>query len=65
EAIISLLSIRDGFIPATINLEEADETCDLDYVAGKGIEAKVKAAISNSLGFGGHNSVILIKEYSE
>ncbi len=65
EAIISVLSIRNNYIPATINLEEADEACDLDYVAGKGIEAKVSAAISNSLGFGGHNSVILIKEYSE
>ncbi len=65
EASISMRLFRNSFIPATINLDEADETCDLDYVAGKGIEAKVRAAISNSLGFGGHNSVILIKEYSE
>ncbi len=65
EAIISLLAIRNSFIPPTINLDAADEACDLDYVPGKGIQSKVRAAISNSLGFGGHNGVILIKEYSE
>mgnify|MGYP006292273057 CR=1 FL=1 len=65
EAIISLLAIRNSFIPPTINLDTPDETCDLDYVPGKGVESKVRAAISNSLGFGGHNGVILIKEYSE
>lgn len=64
EAIISMLAIRDSFIPPTINLDEPDETCDLDYVPNQGIETRVRAAISNSLGFGGHNGVILIKEYS-
>jgi 3-oxoacyl-[acyl-carrier-protein] synthase II len=65
EAIVGVMAIRDSFIPATMNLEEPDEKCDLDYVPNKGIEAKVRAVISNSLGFGGHNGVILIKEYSE
>src|SRR6056297_918487 len=65
EAIIGLLSIRDNFVPATINLEEPDEKCDLDYVPNRGIETEVRAVISNSLGFGGHNGVVLIKEFSE
>ncbi|MDZ7794012.1 MAG: beta-ketoacyl-ACP synthase II [Spirochaetia bacterium] len=64
EAIVGVLAIRNSFIPATINLEEPDEKCDLDYVPNKGLDAKVRAVISNSLGFGGHNGVILIKEYS-
>jgi 3-oxoacyl-[acyl-carrier-protein] synthase II len=65
EAIIGMLAIRDSFIPPTLNLDEPDEACDLDYVPGQGIKAQVRAVISNSLGFGGHNGVILIKEYSE
>ncbi len=65
EAIISVMAIRDSYVPATMNLEEPDEACDLDYVPNKGIEQKVRAVISNSLGFGGHNGVVLIKEYNE
>ena len=65
EAIIGLLAIRNSFIPPTVNLEEPDEACDLDYVPGQGIDARVRAVLSNSLGFGGHNGVVLIKEYSE
>lgn len=65
EAIIGMLAIRNSFIPPTINLDEPDEACDLDYVPGQGVEARVRAVISNSLGFGGHNGVVLIKEYSE
>lgn len=65
EAIIGMLAIRNSFIPPTINLDEPDEACDLDYVPGQGVEARVRTVISNSLGFGGHNGVVLIKEYSE
>jgi 3-oxoacyl-[acyl-carrier-protein] synthase II len=63
EAIIAILSITDGFVPGTLNLEEPGEGCDLDYLPGKGKEMKVRAALSNSLGFGGHNAVIAVKEY--
>lgn len=63
EAIISALSIRDGFIPPTINYKTPDPECDLDYVPNKGKEADVSCVLSNSLGFGGHNASIIIKKY--
>jgi 3-oxoacyl-[acyl-carrier-protein] synthase II len=58
EAIFALKSIDDQVIPATINLNEADEDCDLDYTPKQPKEKKVNKVLSNSLGFGGHNSVI-------
>lgn len=64
EAIVCALSIRDGFIPATINYENPDEECDLDIVPNKGESADVLYALSNSLGFGGHNASILFKKYT-
>ena len=63
EAIISALSIKDGFIPPTINYKTPDPECDLDYVPNKGREAEVSCVLSNSLGFGGHNASIIIKKY--
>ena len=63
EAIFTLLSIRDGIIPPTIHIETPDPECDLDYVPNEARKADVKAAISNSLGFGGHNATILFKKY--
>ena len=65
EAIISILAIRDGFFPATINLDEADPECDLDYVANQGVKGDIRTAMSNSLGFGGHNGIIIFKRYEE
>ncbi len=65
EAIIGIKSIQDAYLPGTSNLEEPDEGCDLNYVTGAGEDGKVRAFISNSLGFGGHNGVIAIKEYTE
>jgi 3-oxoacyl-[acyl-carrier-protein] synthase II len=65
EAIISTLAIRDQYIPATINLDEPDPECDLDYVPNTGIEAPVDVAMSDSLGFGGHNGVAVIKKFTE
>ncbi len=64
EAIISILAIRDNFFPATLNLENPAEGCDLDYVPQKGVEGNINAAMSNSLGFGGHNGVVILKRYS-
>lgn len=63
EAIFTALSIRDGIIPPTIHLNTPDPECDLDYVPNVARKADIKAAISNSLGFGGHNATILFKKY--
>ena len=63
EAIVSIMAIREQFFPATRNLDEADPECDLDYVPHKGYEGRIRAAVSNALGFGGHNSVVLFQEY--
>jgi 3-oxoacyl-[acyl-carrier-protein] synthase II len=56
-----VMAMRDGVMPPTINLDNPDPECDLDYVPNKAREKKIKAAISNSFGFGGHNSSLLIK----
>lgn len=63
EAIACALAIRDQFFPPTRNLEEPDPECDLDYVPVKGIPGRIRATLSNSLGFGGHNGIICLKEY--
>lgn len=56
EAIFSVMAIKDGIIPPTINIETPDEECDLDYVPDKAREQDVNVVLSNSLGFGGHNA---------
>ena len=63
EAIVCALSIRDGYIPATINYENPDPDCDLDIVPNVGRNQEVTVAMSNSLGFGGHNATIVLKKY--
>jgi len=65
EAILSILAIRDGVYPPTMNLDEADEKCDLDYVAGGAQKGEIRAVMSNSLGFGGHNGILIVKKYEE
>ncbi|MBA9025194.1 beta-ketoacyl-ACP synthase II [Peribacillus huizhouensis] len=65
EAIFTALAIRDCILPPTINLENPDPDCDLDYVANTARKAEVTAALSNSLGFGGHNATIVLKKYEE
>jgi 3-oxoacyl-[acyl-carrier-protein] synthase II len=66
EALICVKAITDGFYPPTMNLEEADIEggCDLDYVPNKGVEGKITAAASASLGFGGHNGCVVFKAYN-
>lgn len=64
EAIATALTISEGIIPPTINYENPDPDCDLDYVPNVARRAKVDVAISNSLGFGGHNASILLKRYN-
>ena len=63
EAIFTALTLKDGFLPATINYQVPDEACDLDVVPNTGRTADVGCALSNSLGFGGHNGSILLKKW--
>ena len=63
EAIVCAKAIDEGFVPATIHYQVPDEECDLDIVPNEGRKVEVKYAMSNSLGFGGHNSTILLKKY--
>ena len=63
EAIICAKAIEEGFVPATINYKVKDEECDLDIVPNEGRKIDVEYAMSNSLGFGGHNATILLKKY--
>jgi len=63
EAIACILAIRDGFYPPTINLDNPDPECDLDYVPNKAQNGAITAAISMSLGFGGHNGAVALKKY--
>jgi 3-oxoacyl-[acyl-carrier-protein] synthase II len=61
EAIFSILAIRDGILPPTINLENPDPECDLDYVPGTARRARVTVALSNSFGFGGTNGSLVFR----
>ena len=63
EAIFSALTLKDGFLPATIHYQEPDPACDLDYVPNEGRQAQVEYVLSNSLGFGGHNACVLFKKW--
>ena len=63
EAVICAKAVEEGFVPATINYKVPDEECDLDIVPNEGRKVDVKYAMSNSLGFGGHNATILLKKY--
>lgn len=63
EAIFSVLAIKDSIVPPTINFETADPDCDLDYVINTHRKQEVNVAMSNSLGFGGHNATIVFKKY--
>ena len=63
EAMFTALSLRDGYMPATIHYSVPDPECDLDVVPNEGREAQLRYALSNSLGFGGHNGSILLKKW--
>ncbi|MCF2661114.1 beta-ketoacyl-ACP synthase II [Pseudoflavonifractor phocaeensis] len=65
EAIFTALALKEGFVPATIGYEQPDPACDLDIVPNQGREAEIKVALSNSLGFGGHNAAIVLKKWEE
>jgi 3-oxoacyl-[acyl-carrier-protein] synthase II len=63
EAVVTVLTLMNDIIPPTINLEEPDPECDLNYAPNKAVERKVNYAISNAFGFGGHNVSLLFKKY--
>ena len=63
EAIASILAIKNGIIPPTINFENPDPECDLNYTFNKAQERKVNIALSNAFGFGGHNTSVIFKKY--
>ena len=65
ELIASALALRDGVVPPTIGLREPDEECDLDYTPNTAKEVALDVAISNSLGFGGHNACVALRKYNE
>ncbi|MCJ7605200.1 MAG: beta-ketoacyl-[acyl-carrier-protein] synthase II, partial [Dehalococcoidales bacterium] len=65
EPSICMMAIRDGIVPPTINYEVPDPDCDLDYVPNEARKVKVTTALTNSFGFGGHNSVLILRKFDE
>ena len=65
EAVVSIMSILTGIITPTINLQHPDPECDLDYVPNEAREATIHIALSNSMGFGGHNACLIFKRFNE
>jgi len=63
ETAVCALAIRDSIVPPTINLDNPDEQCDLDYVPHRRARKKVRVALNNSFGFGGHNATIVVERY--
>ena len=62
EAVVCLKALETGVIPPTIHLEQQDPECDLNYVPNKAVQAQVDLALSNSLGFGGHNACLAFRK---
>jgi 3-oxoacyl-(acyl-carrier-protein) synthase len=65
EFVISTLVVREGMIPPTINYQTPDPECDLDYTPNKSVQRDVTVALSNSFGFGGHNTTLAVKRFVE
>ena len=63
EAVFCVLALKDGFVPATIHYQVPDPACDLDIVPNKGRQADIRCAISDSLGFGGHNTCLVFQKW--
>ena len=65
EAIASILALKDGIVPPTINLKNPDPELDLDYTPNQAVKADLTIAISDSLGFGGHNGAVAFRKYEK
>jgi 3-oxoacyl-[acyl-carrier-protein] synthase II len=65
EAIFSILSVERGVLPPTINYEEPDPACDLDYIPNESRKADVRTSVSNSFGFGGHNATVVFRRFED
>jgi 3-oxoacyl-[acyl-carrier-protein] synthase II len=65
EAAVTVLALRDNIAPPTINYEDPDPSCDLDYVPNTARNVELNIALSNSFGFGGHNAVLLLRRYRD
>jgi 3-oxoacyl-[acyl-carrier-protein] synthase II len=65
EAIFAVLAVQRGYLPPTINYEQPDPECDLDYIPNEARKADVRVAISNSFGFGGHNACVVFRRWEE
>lgn len=63
EAVATVMALKEGIVPPTINLDEPDPECDLDYTPNKAVKADLNIAVSDSLGFGGHNSCVAFRKY--
>jgi len=63
EAIFAILAVNRDTLPPTINYDDPDPECDLDYIPNESREADVRTAVSNSFGFGGHNAVIVVRQF--
>ena len=64
ETIVCVMAIKTGIVPPTINLENPDPECDLDFVPNVAREKKIKVAVNNSFGFGGHNATIVATAFA-
>jgi 3-oxoacyl-[acyl-carrier-protein] synthase II len=65
EAVFSILAMREGIIPPTINYHTPDPQCDLDYVPNQPRKAVIRHVMSNSFGFGGHNATLVFSRFAE
>ena len=65
EFIACIKEMENNFVHVTAGYQMSDEECDLDYVTGSGVEMEIPYALTNSLGFGGHNASLLIKKYED
>ena len=63
EAVAAVMALKEGIVPPTINLDEVDPECDLDYTPNVPVKADLTIALSDSLGFGGHNSCVAFRKY--
>jgi 3-oxoacyl-[acyl-carrier-protein] synthase II len=61
ESAVCVKAIETGMLPPTINLDDPDPDCDLDYIPHRAVEAKVRIAMSNNLGFGGQNAIVIYR----